>query len=196
MVTLSLAGLAGCRSQAIDDRANERLSDERTHATSNARYPTCRDPAEISATCGLILKRASTEDFRVKFRATKCMVKDDAACETLYQRMIDAWLVKRYPLADWSAVGLTCDAEPGRCDDPVAYELLLVDSQNLRNRDDFAGAENRIEAEREAAQARHVNRQVAVAMRVAGEVGYALHQGPKCRSYPSAFSGVTNTICE
>lgn len=190
-----VVGLAGCRSQAIDDRANERLSDERTYATRNARYPTCPDRGVIAGNCGLILKHASTEDFRVKFRNAKCVGKEDAACEALYQRMIDAWLVKRYPLADWREVGLACDGDPGRCDDPVKYELLLVDSHNLRIRDDFARAENQIEADREEAQEHHMHQQVTAVSEVVGEVAYVTHRGPKCRSYPSAFTGVTNTVC-
>jgi hypothetical protein len=192
---MSVAGLAGCRSQAIDDRASEKLSEVRASAERNAVYPTCRDPATITGNCGLILKRASTEDFRVKFRESKCVGKDDAACETLYQKTIDAWLVQRYRSADWPEVALTCDGNPGRCDDPVAYELLLLDSHNLRIRDDYARAENQIEAHRAKAQREHVARQVSVASAVIGEVAYASHEGPKCRSYPSAFSGVTNTVC-
>lgn len=191
----TVVGLAGCHSQAIDDRANEKLSDERTYATRNARYPTCPDRGVISGNCGLILKHASTEDFRVKFRDSKCVGKDDAACEALYQRMIDAWLITRYPLADWRKVVLACDSDPGRCDDPVKYELLLVDSHNVRIRDDAARAENEIEAERQDAQSRHVAAQIDTTGRILGEVAYATHKGPKCRSYPSLFGGVTNTVC-
>ncbi len=195
MVAATVAGLAGCRSQAIDDRANEKLSDVRASAERNAVYPTCRDHTTITGNCGLILRRTSTEDFRAKFRDNRCVDKAEAACETLYQRMIDAWLVQRYRSADWGEVALTCDGNPGRCDDPVAYELLLLDSHNLHIRDDYARAENQIEAQREEAQRRHVAQQVSVASAVLGEVANAAHKGPKCRSYPSAFSGVTNTVC-
>lgn len=193
--TVLVAMLAGCRSQAIDDRANDKLSDARASAERNAIYPTCRDRSTITGNCGLILERASTEDFRVKFRERKCVGKEDAACETLYRKMLDAWLIQRYRLADWREVGLTCDGSPGRCDDPVAYELLLLDSHNRRIRDDAARAENEIEARREEEQNRHVDEQVTTASVVVGEIGYAVHKGPKCRSYPSAFFGVTNTVC-
>ena len=131
----------------------------------------------------------------MKFRDLKCKDKDAAACEVLYQKMIDAWLGQRYRLADWGAVALACDSDPGRCDDPVRYELLLVDSHNKRVRDDAARAENEIEARRADDQRQHVAGQVEVASAVLGEVAYATHKGPKCRSYPSVFAGVTNTVC-
>lgn len=191
----ALVGLAGCRSGAIDDRANERLNDVRTSAEREAIYPTCPDRAAVGANCGLLLKRAASEDFRTKFRDLKCVNKDAAACEVLYQKMIDAWLAQRYRHADWRSVALACDTDPGSCDDPVRYELLLVDSHNAHVRDDAARAENEIEAQREEEQRQHVARQVEVASAVIGEVAYATHDGPKCRSYPSVFAGVTNTVC-
>lgn len=191
----SVVGLAGCRSQNIDDRANEKLSDERSYAQRNARYPTCPDRGVIDGNCGLILKRASTEDFRVKFRDSKCVGKEDAGCEALFQKMIDSWLIKRYPLADWREVGLTCDGDPGRCDDPVQYELLLVDSHNVRIRDESARAENEIEREREHAQSQHAAAQLNTAVAVASVVAVATHRGPVCHSYPSVFEGVTHTVC-
>jgi len=190
-----VVGLAGCRSGAIDDRANENLNDARLTAEREAVYPTCPDGASVGGNCGLLLKRASSEDFRTKFRDLKCVNKDAAACELLYRKMIDAWLAQRYRLADWGAVAIACDSDPGRCDDPVHYEMLLVDSHNKRVRDDAARAENEIEARREDEQQRHVAGQVEVASAVLGEVAYATHPGPKCRSYPSVFAGVTNTVC-
>ncbi len=191
----AVVGLGSCRSNAIDDRASEQLNELRVTAERNAVYPTCPDRQAVSGNCGLLLKRASTEEFRTKFRDLKCVNKDGPACEALYQKMIDAWLAQRYRFADWAAVGLTCDSEPGRCDDPVAYELLLVDSHNSRVRDEAARAENEIEARRAFEQEAHVARQVAVASAVLGEVAYATHDGPKCRSYPSVFAGATNTVC-
>lgn len=188
-------GMIGCRSGAIDDRANENVNEARVSAEREAIYPTCPDRAAVGGNCGLILRRASSEDFRTKFRDLKCVGKDAPTCEQLYQKMIDAWLAQRYRLADWGAVALSCDSDPGSCDDPVRYELRLVDSHNHRVRDDAARAENEIEARREREQSAHMNRQVAVASAVIGEVAYATHDGPKCRSYPSVFAGVTNTIC-
>lgn len=191
----ALLGLAGCRSGAIDDRANESLNEARVTAEREAVYPTCPDRAAIGSNCGLLLKRASTEEFRTRFRDLKCVAKDGPACEALYQKMLDASLVQRYRRADWAAVGLTCDREPGRCDDPVRYELLLVDSHNLHVREDAARAENEIEARRAEEQQRHVAGQVALASAIVGEVAYVTHDGPKCRSYPSVFAGVTTTVC-
>jgi hypothetical protein len=188
-------GLGGCVSHAIEDRANERLSDERMTAQRNARYATCPDRGVISGNCGLILKHASTEDFRAKFRDSKCVGKDDATCEVVYQRMIDAWLIARYPHADWRAVTLACDGDPGRCDDPVAYERLLLASHNTWVYGEQARAENQIDEERRAAQNAHIRAQVQGVAQVLDAAAYAAHKGPKCRSYPSAFSGVTTTIC-
>jgi hypothetical protein len=191
----ALLGIAGCRSGAIDDRANEQLNDARVTAERAAVYPTCPDRAAIGGNCGLLLKRASTEEFRTRFRDLECVNRDAAACEQLYQKMLDAWLAQRYRLADWGAVAMSCDSNPGSCDDPVRYELLLVDSHNRRVRDDAARAENEIEARRAEEQRAHVGHQLAVASAVLGEVAYATHDGPKCRSYPSVFAGVTSTVC-
>lgn len=188
-------GLAGCRSSAIDDRASDRISEAHTTAVRRAFSPTCPDRNVVAGNCGLVLKRAATEEFRIKFRDLKCVDKTTEQCELLYQRMLDASLKQRYRLADWNEVALTCDANPGKCDDPVAYELLLVDSHNYRVRDDYAREENEIERDRRVAQARHVNEQIAVAGMVAGTVAAATVRGPVCRSYPSAFTGVTTTVC-
>ena len=195
LVVGAVAGLAGCRSAAIDDRANDRINDAHTTAVRRSFSPTCPDKGVVSGNCGLVLKGAATEDFRVKFRDLKCVDKDTAQCELLYQRMLDATLKQRYRLADWNEVTLTCDANPGKCDDPVAYELLLVDSHNVRVRDDYAREENEIEHERRSAQSRHAAEQVAVAGAVLGTVAAVTARGPVCHSYPSAFTGVTTTVC-
>ena len=77
----------------------------------------------------------------------------------------------------------------------MAYELLLVDSHNVRVRDDYAREENEIEHDRRHAQSRHAAEQVAVAGAVLGTVAAVTARGPVCRSYPSAFTGVTTTVC-
>ncbi|CAN5923337.1 hypothetical protein BH11MYX4_BH11MYX4_65270 [soil metagenome] len=195
VLVTAVTGLAGCRSGAIDDRASEHVSEAHATAVRRAVYPTCADRAVVAGNCGLILKRAATEDFRVRFRDLKCVGKDTAECETLYQKMLEASLQQRYRLADWREVGLTCDANPGRCDDPVAYEMLLVDSHNLRVRDDYAREENEIESARLRAQARHVAGQIAVTSAVLGTAAAVVQRGPTCRSYPSAFTGETVTVC-
>lgn len=195
-VSAAVAGLAGCHSQDVDDRAGERLSQVRVSAERSAVYPTCRDRSTIAANCGLILKHAATEDFRTKFRDRKCVGKDEAACETLYQTMLDGWLAQRYVLADWRQVTLLCNSDPERCDDPVAYELLLVDSHNFKNRDNYAAAEKEIDHEREREQRRHGRAVAGVAIGLGvAAVAVASRRGPTCRSYPSAFSGVTTTVC-
>ena len=187
--------ITGCRSAAIDDRANERINDAHAAAVRRAFSPTCPEKGVVSGNCGLVLKRAATEDFRVKFRDLKCVDKDTATCETLYQRMLDATLKQRYRLADWDEVALTCDANPGKCDDPVAYELLLVDSHNVRVRDDYAREEQEIENERRHAHSRHAATQVAAAGALVGTVAAVAVRGPVCHSYPSAFTDVTMTVC-
>jgi hypothetical protein len=186
---------AGCHTQAINDRANEQLADVRAHAENTVVYPTCPNRAPIGGNCGLLLKRATTESFRERFRTQKCAGRTEEVCETLYQRMLDASLQQRYTKADWQAAALTCDANPGHCEDPVAYELLLLDSHNKSIRDETARAENEIERERARAHRRDAARAAAITGAVIGEVAYQTHSGPKCRTYPSVFAGITNTVC-
>jgi hypothetical protein len=195
VLAAAATALGGCRSGAIDDRANERVSEARVTAERQAVYPTCRDRDVVAGNCGLVLKRASTEAFRTRFRDLKCVGKDTETCELLYQKMLDASLQQRYRLADFREVALTCDASPGRCDDPVAYELMLLDSHNLRVRDDYARAENEIEASRRRDQHRHVATQIAAATAVVDSAALVMNGGRACRTYPSAFSGVTTTVC-
>ncbi|MBS2016074.1 MAG: hypothetical protein JST00_24550 [Deltaproteobacteria bacterium] len=184
---------AACHDRAIDDHAEAQLAEARSSAERAAVYPTCKNPSEISAGCGLVLKRASTEDFRVKFREKKCAGRSDAQCEALFQRMLDAWLVQRYGLADFDAAARTCDADPGRCDDPAQYELLLLDSHNKRVREGAARAELEIEAARRAAHQRDAQEKTAV---VGAAIDLATSRpAPRCRAYPTVVSGVTTVVC-
>lgn len=188
-------GLVGCHSGAIDDRANEEIADVRARAEHRAIYPTCADKAPLGAGCGMLLAYAGTEEYRARFRAAWCVSADEAECQARFQRAIDGWLARRYFAADWGSVADVCDRDPTACADPKHYELLLVESHNAAVRDRAARDEDAIEARRAREHRADAARTIAVADQVLGEVAYAAHRGPKCRSYPSVFSGVTSTIC-
>lgn len=183
----------GCHHQAIDDHADAQLAEARSSAERAAVYPTCKNPQEITGGCGLVLKHATTEDFRTKFRDKKCTGRTDAQCETLFQRTIDAWLVQRYGLADFEAAARVCDSDPVRCDDPVQYELLLLDSHNKRVREGAARAELEIEAARREAHRRDGQ---ATAEVVGTAIDLAASRpAPRCRAYPTVVEGVTTVVC-
>lgn len=184
---------SGCRNQAIDDHAEAQLAEARSTAERAAVYPTCKNPEEISGGCGLVLKKATTEDFRRRFRDKKCAGKTDEQCEKLFQRMLDAWLVQRYGLADFDAAARACDSDPGRCDDPVGYELLLLDSHNKRVREGAARAELEIEAARREAHRRDAHEKAEV---VGAAIDLATQRpAPRCRAYPTVVAGVTTVVC-
>jgi hypothetical protein len=105
--------------------------------------------------------------------------------------MIDAELHARYAAADFVKVATTCDRSPPKCDDPVAYERLLLESHNASVQTRHADDEAVIEHKRHDAHFDADRRALALV----GEVAAALSTEPKCRSYPSAFSEVTYTIC-
>jgi hypothetical protein len=84
----------------------------------------------------------------------KCAGDSNDACDAKLERAEEAWLIQRYPLADFRSVDVTCDANPGRCDDGVGRELLLIDSQNLAARALGDRRENDVVARREEAQTR------------------------------------------
>lgn len=183
---------SGCRNQAIDDYIDTQVGEARGMAERSAVYPTCKVPDEITASCGLVLKRASTEDFRAKFSEKKCAGKPDADCEKLYQRMLDAWVVQRYYLADFEMAARTCDADPGRCDDPTQYELLLLDSHNKKVRDGAARAEIELEARRREAHRRDAQEKSEV---VGAAIDVVARPAPRCRAYPTVVAGVTTVVC-
>jgi len=189
---VAFCALVGCRNQAIDDYIDTQVGEARGVAERSAVYPTCKVPEEITASCGLVLKRASTEDFRTKFREKKCANKTDAECETLYQRMLDAWVVQRYYLADFEMAARACDANPGRCDDPTQYELLLLDSHNKKVRDGAARAEIDLEEKRREAHRRDGQEKSEL---VGAAIGVVARAAPRCRAYPTVVAGVTTVVC-
>ena len=131
------------------------------------------------------------ESFRARFRQAYCEDIDDHACQSLFERMFQANLVKRYGGADFERVALECDAAPRSCDNPADYERRLLASHNEAVI--AMGVDRTHEAmeRRERRQREHAEH----VAKIVGEVGWVLSDRPKCRSYPSVFGGVTNTIC-
>lgn len=184
----------GCMSAAIDRSADARVAEVRAQTESAVVNTSCADGQPLGPSCGLMMRRLADEEFRAKFRESFCKAMTPEACQTRYERMINARLEERYYAADHAAVTRTCDANPGRCDDPVAYEMLLLDSHNGRVLQEGARAELHIERERRRAHAADVAATLATTAEITGDVAYALHDGPKCRTYPSVLGGM-NTVC-
>jgi hypothetical protein len=142
-------GIAGCHAQEIDASANAQIAAIREHTSESMMYPSCNDGAPIGPTCGLIVQRVAMPDFQMTFAEKKCAGDTEERCDAKLGRAIEAWLVQRYPLARFQAVAVTCDANPGRCDDPKQRELMLLDSQNAAVRELDAGHEFDVESERQ-----------------------------------------------
>ncbi|CAN5920068.1 hypothetical protein BH11MYX4_BH11MYX4_05260 [soil metagenome] len=83
-----------------------------------------------------MVERVAQRDFRDRFREQRCAGKDPSTCDALLSTAVDAWLEQRYFAADWKAVARTCEEQPGSCDAPSSYELLL-----LRSHDHFLRAD-------------------------------------------------------
>ncbi|MFT3768563.1 MAG: hypothetical protein QM820_24215 [Minicystis sp.] len=120
----------GCMSAAIDRSADAQIAEVRAQTESAVVNTSCPDGRPLAASCGLMLRHYASEEFRAKFRESFCKDMSTEVCQTRYERMINARLEERYYAADHAAVTRTCDANPGRCDDPVAYEMALLDSHN------------------------------------------------------------------
>lgn len=143
-----VGALSGCHSQAIDARAKAEVAQIRAEADASVMLGTCPDGAPIGPTCGLLTTRIAMPDFRASFREKKCAGDTDAACDEKLSLAFDAWLMQRYWRADVRGVDITCNANPGRCEDPKERELMLLDSHNQAIRDIAASQENRVEDER------------------------------------------------
>ena len=175
---------------SIDRHAEVQLDGATARANQAIVYARCLD-SEIRPNCGYILRHTATDDFRAKFRERVCAAKDAEQCEIAFQRMIDAQLAQRYFAADWNAVGTDCDLSPPKCDDPIVFEQMLLHSHNTNVVSKFDAEAARVEADRRRKHAEQAER----GRRALGELAYLLHDGPKCRSYPSAFGNMTNTVC-
>lgn len=151
--------VSGCAhpSDAVIDRA-ARAELDHVKATTDRQfvYTSC-EGGGVAGNCGLIMKWAAKDSFRTRFHDKVCATKSNEECQEAFDRFIDAQLGARYGSADWSLVKRVCDANPRRCDDPVAYELLLVDSQNEAVRRSRVEQEEQIEDRRRWLHA--VNRQ-------------------------------------
>jgi len=191
---LGFAILTGaCHAADIDARADAKLADARASAVRQIDYVRCADGAPFGPGCGLVSRVAGTDAFRERFRAKVCGALTPDACQTAYDRMIDAELATRYPAADWQGVGRECDRRPGLCSDGVAYEKLLLSSHNARVQADYAEDEQKIDAERAAqhrADSEAAVRDVGALIDTAAVLGGAR----VCHSYPSVFGG-EDTVC-
>jgi hypothetical protein len=187
----SLASLPGCHSQAIDRFADSERAEIQGDVARAMVTPSCTDGSRFGPGCGLLANLMGSDRFREDFRREYCVGDDESACQALYERMFQANLRKRYYAANYDRVTLDCDARPRSCDAPSDYELRLLDSHNEEVRARGIDRELAVIDRQRESQANHKRRQ----WEVVGEVAYVLHDGPKCRSYPSVFGGVTNTIC-
>jgi hypothetical protein len=183
--------VAGCtHQQQIDDRANRQILANHAESEREVIKLQCADGADLGPSCGLLLSHAATPEFRDRYREKKCADKTTEQCQVLYQRDVDIALADRYWAADFRSVAKRCDAEAPRCEDPLAYERDLLGSHNTRVLIEASNKQMAIESNRDHAQA--ADRAHAAA--VAGEVAFALHDGPKCRTYPNVLGG-WNTVC-
>jgi hypothetical protein len=111
--------------------------------------PTCENGAPILPRCGLIVDRVATPDFLQTFAEKKCAGATEAQCDAKLDASIETWLVERYPLANLREIDVACRATPGRCDDPRERELMMLDSNNSRQREMDMNREANVESDRE-----------------------------------------------
>jgi hypothetical protein len=192
-LTMLVPTVGGCAHAEIDRDAERQLDEASNRATARLVTGSCRGSA-IGPGCGLITRHAQSEDFREKFRARVCATKSTEQCEAALQRLIDAELQRRYFAADWRAVASTCDLSPPKCDDPVAYEKLLLASHNTNVQAKYDEESAQIEAERQAKQRAAVENDWATAALALDVAASITRPRPQCESYPSAFDG-TVTVC-
>lgn len=152
LLVLFLPLAVGCASDAINAHAEAATTSANRSAEARVVYASCPGGAAIGPSCGLILKRVAQDDFRNKFRDQKCASLDDDACQALFQSSVDQWLADRYYLADFAAVDAECRRHPGKCDDPVAHEEIMLDLHNARVRAELANDEEAIEQDRQIRQ--------------------------------------------
>ncbi|WP_394826289.1 hypothetical protein [Pendulispora albinea] len=186
----------------IDDQANFQRTVARERATQQILFSSCGDETKFGPTCGLVARKLAEPDFRDKFRDKFCEGRTDEQCQTLFQRLFEAELSRRYFAADVNAVVTTCDLHPTECDDPKNYERYLLQSHNQHVQERFAREESAIEEARERAQAEYQRktwegvRDLGRALNhLADEERYQRQGGTRCKTYPDVFTGAT-TYCE
>lgn len=189
----TLLSLAGCHAGAIDDRAEKQLSEARATAELRVSYATCADGRPFGPNCGYLLAHVNTPEFRERFRDKVCTGHSNEDCQARFERSIDAWLAQRYWAADQRAVALSCDANPASCNEPVAYERMLLDSHNSHVRANLVQDEISIEAERRARHAVDVDTATLTAGVVVGTALAVSGHATMYRCYPTIFGGTACT---
>jgi hypothetical protein len=187
----------GCQStsRAIDDRAADEMAEVHRDAQLAIVQSSCPGGRPIGPSCGLYMRYLTTPDFRERFRASRCEARTEEECQTLYERMLTAQLKERYFAADVEAVTQRCDLDPGKCDDPVAYEMLLLDSHNDEIGRRGVRAQIEVEENRRAAHARNDAENAELVGVVAAAAIASTYNGPRCLSYPSILTGALMTRC-
>lgn len=195
-VVVALGLLAGCSSQAIDDRAYAQVADVRSAGSRAEVRPTCPDPARpLTAECGLLAEGLRSEEFLRKFEQAHCQGLTAEACLERHDEYYARRLRERYHAANTASVDQVCDARPDRCDDPVDYERLLLRSHNARITERVTEASHAIEAERVVAQRRHREGQAAVVDAVTREVLHGRRGRLHCLASPGV-GGSTHIDCQ
>ncbi len=189
--SFSVFFLLGCASNAINAEAQDKRSDALTVQRTLTREPSCATGGDLGPSCGLLMKRLGSDDFRARFAAKRCVDVVPSLCREAYVRLVSAALEDRYPAADPEVVKKSCRGRGENCGDPIGYELVLMDSHNAAISDLTARRELAIEAERERRQAQYARDAYATAMTAL----FVLHDGPKCSSH-RGLGDTTLTFCK
>jgi hypothetical protein len=140
-----------CGASSIREQTNEEVGEIRSETKSLVVNTRCEDPNAYASSCGMMMKRLATPEFLADFRENHCRDLTEEKCDDRYNRMIAARLSQRYPLAEYQRIQQSCDANPGQCDDLVAYEQLLLYSHNAQVR--RQGAMKELDAQERGRQA-------------------------------------------
>jgi hypothetical protein len=122
--------LSGCGHAAIDAQSDRRVEAARAETNELYRAPACDDGAVLGPSCGFVVARARTPEFRANFKAQKCATVQEAECDALLDGAVEEWVTRRYNLAVASDVDKTCEASAGTCDDALEWEKLMLASHN------------------------------------------------------------------
>lgn len=187
LAAIALCG-AACRppqSAQIDHDANRESAAAKADADRDVIKLRCTNGATLAPGCGLLLAHVSTEAFRQDFRGKRCAELSTEQCQARFERDVDVTLRERYWAADRAYVARMCDAEPGRCDDPLAFEKDLLTSHNTRILIEASHRQMEIEAARNARQ-RVDQAEVQAHTDLLFELA-----APRCRTHYGIIGGVT-----
>ncbi len=112
VVSSLLALSAGCRQQAIDDRADKEINAVRADSNELYRAASCPNGQVLGPRCGLVAVRAGMPDFRARFKTQQCEGLDEAACNGRLDAAVESWVTKRYNLAVVADVDRICEKDP------------------------------------------------------------------------------------